>query len=184
MLLRSKPGSSSIFHHLRVVYLLSCGEGTSSPFIHLRSRAGDGPVSTCRSRLSLTSIHCSLTMRWWMQVASMEYPRCAEGVPDRSSSSRARARSSRTGCGSAIAFIGWSCQDLPTEPDLDPSRTGGRGRFIQQRVGRHSSGAACPRMPRTEGQGSGKGPHDRYIRAGLDGGAVAPFDSARETADP
>jgi hypothetical protein len=33
------------FHHLRVVYLLSCDEGASSPFIHVPSRAGD-PVSS------------------------------------------------------------------------------------------------------------------------------------------
>jgi hypothetical protein len=74
---------------------------------HLPSCAGDGPVNSCRSRLSLVSIHFSLTMRRWIQVASMENSRCPEG-PDRNTSSRGRARSSRTGCRSARAFFGWS----------------------------------------------------------------------------
>jgi hypothetical protein len=80
------------FRHLRVVNLLSCGEGSFSPFIHLLSRARDDPVSSCRSGLSLTSVH----------------------------SSARRIQSNRV----------WLCdsrhwverhQDLPTEPDLDPS---------------------------------------------------------------
>jgi hypothetical protein len=58
----------------------------------------------------------------------MENSQCAEGVLDRSSSPRAEPIS-RTGSGSAKALVGWRHQDLPTEPDLDPFRTAGRGRF-------------------------------------------------------
>jgi hypothetical protein len=59
----------------------------------------------------------------------------------------ARPRSSRTGCGTAIALIAWSRQNLPTEPDLDPSRTDGDS-SRQQRVGRHSfvrRAQGCPK---------------------------------------
>ena len=99
----------------------------------------------------------ALTMRWWMLSASMENSRCAEGVPDRSSSSRARARSKRTGCRSAIALIGWSGTKTG-RPNLTsiPSRTGGRGRFSAGTHVRCAQGC-----PEPTARGSGAAPHDR-----------------------
>jgi hypothetical protein len=112
-----------------------------------------------------------------MQVASIENSRCAEGVPDRNSSSGARARSSRTGCGTAIALIEWSGQNLPTESDLDPSRTDGRGQFSPAASRPAFVCAACPRMPKTEGEAQARLHLTLHARrAGRQCGA--PFDAA------
>jgi hypothetical protein len=107
------------------------------------------------------SIHCSLTMRWWIQVASMENSRCPEGS-DRNSSTRGRARSSRTGCSFRDSPL-WveRRQDLPTEPDLDPSRMAGVDGPRQQRVGRHSFVRRAQECPEPRARGSGAAPHGR-----------------------
>ena len=71
----------------------------------------------------------------------------------------ARPRSSRTGCGTAIALIEWSGQNLPTESDLDPSRTDGRGQFSPAASRPALVCAACPRMPKTTGSTAVRSPH-------------------------
>ncbi len=112
-----------------------------------------------------------------MQVASIE-DRGAPKGPDCNSSSRARARSNRTGCGSAIGFIGWSgtktCR--PNLTSIPPGRAGVDG-SRQQRVGRYpfvQIAQGCPE-PRAGAQAR---LHMIAHSRGLDGGSVAPFDAA------
>jgi hypothetical protein len=101
----------------------------------------------------------SLTMRWWMQVASMENSRLCDSLH-------------------------WveRHQDLPTEPDIDPSRAGGRGRFSQA-AGR----PALPFVRRAQGcpeptaRSSGAAPHDRTCAPGST--AVRSPHSIRRTRD-
>jgi len=73
-------------------------------------------------------------------------------------------------------------QDLPTEPDIDPSRAGGRGRFSQA-AGR----PALPFVRRAQGcpeptaRSSGAAPHDRTCAPGST--AVRSPHSIRRTRD-
>ncbi len=88
----------------------------------------------------------------------MEDSPCAECVPDGNSSSRARARSNRTGCGSGVAFI-WveRHQDLPNR--TCPRWTGGAWTVLPAASRPVLACAECQRMPGTEGWGTA--PHDR-----------------------
>jgi hypothetical protein len=100
-----------------------------------------------------------LTMRWSMQVASMGNSRCAESVPDRNSPIERRPlESNRMWLRDSLHWVERH-QDLPTGPDFDPSRTGGRGRFSPAASRSALLCAACPRMPITEGQGLGRRLH-------------------------
>jgi hypothetical protein len=75
----------------------------------------------------------------------------------------------------AIAFIEWSGQDLPTEPDLDPSRTDGRGQFGDTRL------CGVPKDAQNRRRGSGAAPHDRTCASGST--AVPSPHSMRRTRD-
>jgi hypothetical protein len=143
--IQTESHSSSI--NLRVVYLLVA---VREP-LHRSSicRVVPAMIQSAHAVVFELDVHPPfLTMRWWMQSASMENSSCAEGVPDRSSSSRARARSKRTGCRSAIALIGWSGAKTgrPNLTSIPPGSAGVDG--SRQKRGRPHSCAGCPSTAR------------------------------------